>query len=220
MSLFSMDEIATGRELCNVAKDTEVSGLEDMKDSRIEKRYREKHTQLISAIADAGMPVPGVQYRLVTRRTFNAAQFVAYVAEVEGIEHMRAAIYSINHEAAKILADLLDTDKIDSAELCISNLRNKAHRTKEQLTKDIFVNHPKVELWFCSSHAKIVAMKTRADNHYVIEGSGNMSYNSRVEQYVIDNDKEIYEWTGQWMQEMRSFLKGRKELVEFPSKKS
>ena len=95
----------------------------------------------------------------------------------------------------------------------MSNLRNKAHRAKEQITRDLFVNNPKVDLFFCSSHAKIMSMKTVDGNYYSIEGSGNMSYNSRVENYCLDNDKELYNFTTGWMSEIKDHLKGKKELV-------
>jgi hypothetical protein len=41
-----------------------------------------------------------------------------------------------------------------------------------------------------------------------------MSYNSRVEQYTFDNDINLYNFTKQWFNEVRVFLKNKKELIE------
>lgn len=118
-----------------------------------------------------------------------------------------------NYEAALLIDELLKSDRIKKATLLISNLRNKAHREKEQLTKDLFLNNEKIKLIFLSSHAKITSMKTSEGNYYTIEGSGNMSFNSRVEQYVIDNDKELFDFTNEWIDDIVRYLDGKRELI-------
>lgn len=68
--------------------------------------------------------------------------------------------------------------------------------------------------FFCSSHAKIMCCKTQQGNYYTIEGPGNLAYNSRVEQYVIDNCRDVYEFSTGWIREIKQFLqeKESKEL--------
>ena len=56
-------------------------------------------------------------------------------------------------------------------------------------------------------------MKTSEGNYYTIEGSGNMSFNSRVEQYVIDNDKELFDFTNEWIDDIVRYLDGKRELI-------
>ena len=197
--------------LVSVEKDPMQSGLEQMEDNAY-TRFCEKHYALIDKIADIGLPLPGHQIRLVTRRTFNSIQFIEYIARREKIINMKIAIYSINFNAAKILLDLVASRKIESLDILMSNLRNKAHREKEEIVKKMFSDHPRISLFFCSSHAKTFACVTDQGNYYTLEGSGNMAYNSRVEQYVIDNDKKMYEFTALWMGEIKAFLKGKKEL--------
>lgn len=175
--------------------------------------YRKKTTQVILLIKEMEIPKPGQQLRLITKRSFNAISFLKYIAELEKIEHATLVIYSINYEAATIIDELLKSERIGSATILMSNLRNKAHRKKEQLTKDLFLDNPKIKLMFSSVHAKIISFKTKLGNYYTIEGSGNLSFNSRIEQYVIDNDKQIYEFTNDWINEMIEFLKGKKELI-------
>jgi hypothetical protein len=205
MMLFDADAIKIDERICTVEKDPKKSGLEDMKDA-LEKRYAKKHMALIEQLSEIGLPAPGEQYRLVTRRSFNSIQFIDYIAQREGIEHLTTAIYSINFQAAKILLALIDAGKIDRVDCLMSNLRNAAHREKEVIIKNLFTEHPKIDLFFCSSHAKAMACKTRAGNYYAIEGSGNMAYNSRVEQYVIDNDEAIYRFSLKWMADIKKYL--------------
>ncbi|WP_323041135.1 hypothetical protein [Gemmobacter sp.] len=168
--------------------------------------YVKKRGAVIDRITEIGLPMPGEQLRLVTRRKFNAVEFLTHVAVTERVEHLAAAIYSINYNAARLMVKMIDDGLIGSADILMSNLRNGAHREKEVVVRDLFERHAKIDLFFCSSHAKVMAIKTVAGNSYVIEGSGNHADNSRVEQYVIDNDDGVYRWTLTWMQEIREYL--------------
>ena len=198
-------------EIYTVEKDPIKSGLEEMED-RLFAKYKIKLTKIIKSLDSIGLPKVGEQYRLVTRRSFNAVELVQYIATREKIVSLNMAIYSINFQAATILIDLVDLGKIGKISIMMSNLRNKAHREKEVIIKEKFSKHPKISLFFCQSHAKMMACKTEKDNFYGIEGSGNLAYNSRVEQYVIDNDKDIYDFSCRWMSEIKEFLKGKREL--------
>jgi len=194
-----------------VPKDAMVSGLESMAD-RLYEKFCRKHYALIADMKKIGLPGVGHQFRLVTRRAFNAIQFIEFIASRETIIDLRMVVYSINFQAAEKLVEMIDEGKIAGAEIFISNLRNGAHREKEQVMKKLFLSHEKIKLFYCSSHAKLISCATSQGNHYTIEGSGNMSNNSRVEQYVIDNDEGLFEFTCAWMNEIKEFLKGKKEL--------
>jgi hypothetical protein len=208
----SKTEWSIKEELINVKKDTDFSGLEDLEDSKY-KKFIEKTYQVIEKIEQLGLPTKNEQIKIITFRPFNAAVFLKHIAEKEGIENAQIVVYSINGEAAIMINELIVSGKVQSAQILMSNLRNKAHREKEQITRDLFVDNPKVDLFFASSHAKILSIKTKKGNFYSLEGSGNLSYNSRVENYCIDNDEQLYNFHVKWMNEIKEFLKGKKELV-------
>lgn len=167
-------------EVCTEGKDPELSGLEAMED-RLFARYKEKTCRVIAEMAEVGLPKPGEQFRLVTRRTFNAVQFLEFIARQDRVLDLKMAIYSINFHAAKILVEMIDGGLIAHADILMSNLRNKAHREKEEIIKTMFSEHPQMTLFFCSSHAKVMSCRTASGQFYTIEGSGNLAYNSRVE---------------------------------------
>lgn len=199
-----------------VAKDIDKSGLEAMPDALEVYRPKARSCAVIARLAEVGLPQPGEQFRLVTRRNFNSIEMLEYIASREKVVRLYAAVYSINERAAVSLCNLLDGDKVDHATILMSNLRNKAHREKEEIVCKMFSTHAKIDLWFCSSHAKVVAVETACGNHYVIEGSGNHAMNSRVEQYVVDNSEEVFAHTARWMSDIRDFLRaaGHRELAE------
>lgn len=209
--LFNIDDVKENNLICTVEKDPLKSGLEEMTDKSF-VHYAEKHYKLISELKEIGLPEKGQQFRLITKRSFNSIQFIEFIAERELINSISIAIYSINFNAAKILLKLINSGRIKKCNILMSNLRNKAHREKEEIIKNEFTDHKNISLFFCSSHAKVFSCKTEKGNYYTMEGSGNMAYNSRVEQYVIDNDKKLYDFTLEWMREIKEFLNGKKEM--------
>ncbi|RLJ20776.1 hypothetical protein DJ031_04505 [bacterium endosymbiont of Escarpia laminata] len=208
---FDPEQYRKNKEICTGDADPLESELERMPDSAYH-RYCKKHYALIEKMQDVGLPKPGEQFRLVTRRTFNAIQVLEYIANQEAITDLKIVIFSINFHAATKLMELIDAGKIKNVEILMSNLRNKAHREKEVIMKKMFMDHPRIKIFFCSSHAKAFSCRTTQGNFYTLEGSGNMAYNSRVEQYVIDNDQGMYEFTCRWMADIKQFLSGKKEL--------
>lgn len=130
------------------AKDPYTSGLEEMEDS-LYIAYKKKVPMVIDYLARVGLPSPGLQYRLVTRRSFNAIELLAYVARKEKITDLKMAIYSINYYAALYLIEMLDRGLIDNCEILLSNLRNSAYREKEEILKNKFIKHPKISGYHC-----------------------------------------------------------------------
>jgi hypothetical protein len=177
------------------------------------KIYTDKTFKVIAKINEIGLPQKNEQIRIITKSSFNAIAFIKYIVEFEIIEKIILSVYSMNFESATMLDDLIKQKKIISAQILMSNLRNKAHREKEQLTNDLFIDNPNISLFYANNHAKIISCKTDCNNFYTIEGSGNMSCNSRIEQYVIDNSQELYQFNINWHEEIKEFLKDRKELV-------
>lgn len=202
----------SGNDLINVEKDTNKSGLEAFGAEKYKHSVKSTF-EIIHEIEDLGIPEDGEQIRFVTFKSFNGALFLNHICETEIIEHLYMSVYSFNYDASVLVNDLINEGKIKRATILMSNLRNKAHREKEQMTRDMLVDNPNVDLFFASSHAKIMAMKTQSGNHFVLEGSGNLSFNSRIEQYCFDNNKGLFEFTEKWMREIKVFLEGRKELV-------
>jgi len=198
-------------EICTVSNASKKTEFEQIEDSCF-ARYCSKHYALIEKLDEIGLPSPGQQFRLITMRSFNSIQIIEYIADREIIEDMKIAIYSINYHAAVILVKLIDSGKIKNVEIIMSNLRNCAHREKEEIIKNMFIKHPQIKLFFCSSHAKSFSCKTDSGNFYIVEGSGNMSYNSRIEQYVIDNDEKMYNFSCEWIEKIKKFLAVKKEL--------
>lgn len=169
-------------------------------DDKLFKKFQEKNTQIISKVEQIGLPEKKQQLRFVTIKPFNTISIIEYIARKEKIIDSIFVIFAINKSAAKILIQLKNEGFLSNYVIYVSSIRNAGHRRKSeavQLLQDAGFN-----IKFIYSHAKISILKTEKNNYYNIEGSGNFSFNARLEQYIIDNDKKLYQFSQEWISEL------------------
>ena len=183
-------------EKFNVAKDED--GNLEISDKML-KRFVKKNYQVIEKVAQIGLPRPGEQLRLITVKAFNTISIVKYIADQEIIRSAKFVIFAINRYAAQVLIDLKKQRKLNNTILIISSLRNAGIKDKS-IAIEMLEKH--FNILFIVSHAKIAILETEKGNYYNIEGSGNFSFNARLEQYIIDNDKGVYDFSEQWIKDI------------------
>ena len=166
---------------------------------KLYKKFAEKNVQIIKKVEQIGLPKSGEQLRLITLQPFNAISIISYIANNEIIEHAIFVIFAINQSAAKIIIDLISKGRIKKITCIVSSIRNAGHVSKS-IAVDMLKNY--IDIIFVNSHAKITLLKTENGNYYNIEGSGNFSFNGRLEQYIIDNDIKLYEFSKEWIGEI------------------
>ncbi len=146
-------------------------------------------------------PKPGEQWRIITEKQFNAYALILFLIETEIIEEMHLAIYRINEPTVNSIIDLIDSGKIKKAIFVISNFFNQTKKPEKWalILRDFAEKRENVNHKYTHNHAKVLCVKTET-GYYVFEGSGNMSDNARIEQYLFENNKEIYEFHKEWME--------------------
>lgn len=201
-------DISKVKGLTSVIKKKQKTEAEKDEDGNLQledhvlKKYIEKSYQVIERVESIGLPRQGEQLRIITMKVFNTISIIKLIAEREVIEDAVFVIFAINQHAAKILIDLKTQGMIQSAQLVVSSIRNAGHKSKS-IAVDMLKRY--FDVIYVNSHAKISVMKTAAGNHYNVEGSGNFSFNGRIEQYVIDNDIGIYEFSREWIEELKKY---------------
>jgi aspartate aminotransferase-like enzyme len=172
-------------------------------EDKLFKKFAEKNTQTIKKVEEIGLPVKGEQTRLITMNCFNTISIVDYISRQEKITEAIFVIFAINQSAARLLIEMKKAGRINNIKFIISSIRNAGHKSKS-LAVDMLKKHFD-DLIYVNSHAKISILKTENENYYVIEGSGNFSFNGRIEQYIIDNDKLLYDFSKKWIKEIEQY---------------
>ena len=176
--------------------------------TRAQKAYTknfETHFQKASSLRDiAGIPAEHEQYRIVTEKQFNAFSLVLLVLEDRKIEELHVAIYRINQPTVAALIDLATRGLIETGSFVISNFFNQTKRPEAwaRRLREWCEDNPNFKHVYVHNHAKVVALKTDRGEHLVFEGSGNMSDNARIEQYLYENSEESFLFHKSWMNEL------------------
>lgn len=147
------------------------------------------------------LPKSNEQYRIITEKQFNAYALILYVLENEIIEEMNLAIYRINEPTVLSIINFIESGKIKKANFIISNFFNQTKKPEKWAIrlKEFCDTNNNCTHKYIHNHSKILALKTNFENYYVFEGSGNMSDNARIEQYVFDNNIHIYNFHKNWI---------------------
>ncbi len=163
----------------------------------------------INEVEEIGIPEKeNQQLRFITTSQFNAIVLLMYLIEKKGfIDEAVITVYSMGFKTLELIDRLLSENKIKKLILQASTLRMSAKDKKiMNMMKLMIKKHGRGKIYInlAWTHTKIMCMKIK-DDHYVIEGSGNLSDNARIEQYLFEKSKESYEFHKDWILNVKDF---------------
>lgn len=145
---------------------------------------------------------PGIQYRIITEKNFSALSMLDYILNGFNPSELYLAIYRMNLPAVNRLKEIINNLDCKFVILVSSFFReNKKYERWTRELEEYCKTKPNAELKFAWSHAKVFLCQTKCGRHFVFEGSGNLSDNARIEQYVIEDRIESYNFHKQWIDE-------------------
>lgn len=139
------------------------------------------------------IPGDGEIFFLWTVNSFNAFTFIPYIIRYCGvIEEIILSTYSINIRIIDALIRLVDSGKIKSIHIFISDsIKSRLPKVYDHLMAA--TEHKPVTVSFAWNHSKITLIRT-PEHFFDVEGSGNWGENAQHEQYVFLNSRNIYEF--------------------------
>ena len=176
------------KELSDKPKDEETSEVWVSK-------YLATHFDKVANLEDdlTRIPTPGEFFFLQSDTAFNAFTFIPLIARRYPVKELYACTYSISRRVIEALIELHDKGMIEQVTLLISDSMIKRNPVTIDNLMAMTSTRPNLKVLFAWSHAKICLLRTH-DFHFVIEGSGNWSENAHYEQYLLANDKGLYDF--------------------------
>jgi hypothetical protein len=141
-----------------------------------------------------------VQYRMVTDKSFNAIVVIDYLLKKYELVEIYIAVYRMNLLSVNKLKSIIDDGNVKCFILLSSFFRE--NKRYERWAEDLLMyaeNKKDVQISFAVNHAKVFIAKTKDNRHIVFEGSGNLSDNARIEQYLIEDNEVTYNFHKQWI---------------------
>lgn len=142
------------------------------------------------------IPKTNTQSRIVTQKQINSFDFILAVLAKENAVELILAFYRIGKKTIQELYELQLQNKIGKIHFLVNDAIPKLTPDAYNLLKSFENENWTIKLE--NNHTKIILIKTE-QNFYCIEGSGNLSINARIEQYIFDNNQTIFEFHKEWI---------------------
>lgn len=171
-----------------------------------ENKAKVKYDNIVCTLAESledivgGELVDGIQYRIVTSKSFNAIVVIEYVLSKYEIEEIIIAVYRMNLKSVSKIKEIMSSGGIQLKILLSSFFReNKKYERWCENLLELSKDNKNTSIMFAWNHAKVFICKTKCGKHIVFEGSGNLSDNARIEQYILENNKVVYNFHKKWI---------------------
>lgn len=199
MSEWNIDDGWSSDTTCIAAK-----ALEDKALKVYEDNLRIITAKLNALDAMCPPPMPGEQYVIVTEKQFNAFALIMGVLSRGIIEDLHIAIYRINDPTVNWIIRAIEDGRIRKATFVISSFFNQTKKPERwaRRLREFCDSCDRTKHVYTHNHSKVVAILDDRSNHYVFEGSGNMSDNARIEQYRYENNEAVYDFHCRWMEDL------------------
>lgn len=194
--------------------DQNVSKKEDRK-LILKKKFLEKSHIRAKKIEDfiPQLPKKNEQYVIITLQSFNAFAIFLHLQSKIKIQELYLTTFSIDQNTTEEIISFAEINENIKITLVITSLlkydRGQRREKMIQASKDI-KNFRFIEAF---NHTKIILARDE-NNFYVIEGSGNLSANARIEQYRFENSKETYNFHKDWIDNIKD-LSAKKDVMIF-----
>ena len=180
-----------------------VVKVENNCSEKLSEQFLLMHERKIDSIKELVGKTPNSNevYFLWTDKSFNAFTFIPYIIKEFGvIDELVISTYSINQRILDSFSRYINMGKISSISLLISEtMKFRNPKVADQLS--MYANNLKhiLKYGYNWNHSKVTLLRT-GEHHFVVEGSGNWSENSRNEQYVFLNSENVFNFRKKWIE--------------------
>lgn len=178
-----------------------------IKDNIRFEKFKQKQLLTVKELNDLeiGLPDKKTQIRIITQKRFNAISLLDYICQKVIPEEIILTTYRIDKQSIRKLTEIIN-ENINITIICSAFFTSvKKEEPWAQELISIAENNKNYKLIFCHNHTKIIGVKTIDDKCFLVEGSGNMTGNARIEQYMIEQSKEMYKFQKSWINEIKQF---------------
>ncbi|MFL9844734.1 phospholipase D-like domain-containing protein [Flavobacterium rhizosphaerae] len=157
--------------------------------------YRAMHFEKVANLREdlVRIPTQGEIFFLQSDSAFNAFTFIELLVSSFRIKELHATTYSISRKVIDAIIELHDRGAVEQVTLLISDSMIKRNPVTIDNLRAMASTRPNVKVLYAWVHAKVCLLRTD-QAHFVIEGSGNWSENAHYEQYLMVDDKGLYDF--------------------------
>jgi len=149
-------------------------------------------------------PKENEQFRIITQQSFNGFSILLWLLEKQEYEEIYLTTFSLDEKTAKALIEVVESNQGTKITLLITSLLKYDRKGRQQKLIDCARLNKNFTFIETFNHTKIIMAKSK-NVHYIVEGSGNLSANARIEQYLFENSTETYNFHKEWIDDIINF---------------
>ncbi|HEY3319595.1 MAG TPA: hypothetical protein VGP72_03860 [Planctomycetota bacterium] len=169
-----------------------------MKDKAIAGLKRETLAALVTA-----PPAPGECLHIISNGHFDYFNFVPLILGwIETADELYGSTWTMSRQNALDLLAFYDSGKVNKITMASGNYFLRRESTvANTILEGLRARGQRFRTW--ENHAKLILLSNAANGAYfVVEGSANWTANPRTEQNILLNDRTVYDFHRQWLEEM------------------
>lgn len=178
-------------DINTISNSSEEKGIKSHFKAKLLNSHLEKIKKLDQDLAR--LPSSEEIFFLQSDQSFNAFTFIPLICKSQKIKHLYVATYNITRNIITALKELSDGGLLEQITVLISDSYTSRNPGTADILKSWTQVNKKVKVLFAWTHAKVTLMETE-ENFYVVEGSGNWSDNAFYEQYILLNNKSVFDF--------------------------
>jgi hypothetical protein len=149
-----------------------------------------------------GLPTADKYFAIKTNGTSDCGSIFSYILqEWNEITEMYLATWTISKQNIKRLKEAIESGKLKELTLVFSSTLKPANPALYASLVGSLKEFENVKLKEINSHAKTFSV-TNGEEFITVTGSANWSENPRIENFLILNDKTLFEHHKEWMSEL------------------
>ena len=170
----------------------------DLKREAVTMMKREQLQDILKAL-----PAPGTAYHLISNGKYDFWTWIPVLLGMMGhADEFYGSTWTLNRQACTDLLALFDQAKIRKISM-LTGLYFKRRETAVYAKLMLGLTERRQRYICLENHAKVTLLANHQTGDYLtIEGSANYTANPRIEQYVVCNDRTVYDFHKAWMEEV------------------
>ncbi len=197
MGLFDFDE-AFEKNLVNYNNNITSRVIRISSKIKLENKLKRQNVERLIE----SLPLADESLHIVSNGSFDYFTLIPHVIELSNsvADDFYFSTWTMSRDNVVQIIDMFDRGLIKN----INALTGEYFRSRESKVYAIFedaVLQRSQRIFSNKNHAKVTLIHIN-QNYYVIEGSANFTANPRIEQFVLTNSKELFNFHKEWMNQI------------------
>lgn len=167
-------------------------------------RHLKDSRQAANAIEQIGeLPLVGESLHFIVDGRFEPCDLIAATHDMSGLDIARLSITTlgVNNDNVASIAEGMDQGWIKDCSVLISSYFYRVSSPEFEYLENEIKTKRGGRTHAMNTHAKIILMEMSDGACFTIEGSGNLRSCQSIEQFVMTNDRALYEFHNGWIED-------------------